>query len=227
MKLRFLRITPKAAEWAWHVASWIAIGTAICLILEGFVHASAKIVALTGIFSVLAMCITYIAGNVRERVSRTTIDSARFEIERLRNRTERRNLSDGQRAALVAAAKAEGAQNIWVPHVASDHEASEYAKQLRDAFAEAGWSTGYAAFQVGTPIYGLMVGMGPPFSIAPARSEIDRVRRVLANAGIASTETAAFPPQSPAFGWSPRPHPGPNAAVLLVASKASEPDQLS
>ncbi|MGU3779196.1 hypothetical protein [Burkholderia metallica] len=227
MKLRSLRITPKAAERAWHVASWMAIGTAIFLIAEGFVHASAKIVALTGLLSVLATCITYFAGNVRERASRADLESARLEIERLHDRTERRNLTDDQRAALVAAAKAEGVQNIWVPHVASDHEASEYAKQLRDAFTEAGWSTGYAAFQVGTPIYGLVVGMSPPFSGAPAPSEIDRVRRVLANAGLASTEREAFPPQSPAFGWSPRPHPGPNAAVLLVASKASEPEQLS
>ena len=219
MKLCFPHITLKAAERAWHIASWISIGTTICLVVEGFVHASAKIVALTGLFSVLAMSITYFAGNVRERASRASLENAGLEIEQLRDRTERRTLTDDQRAALVAAAKAEGPQNIWVPHVASDHEASEYAKQLRDAFAEAGWSTGYAAFQVGAPIYGLVVGMGPPFSDAPNPDEIDRARRVLASAGIASTATDAFPPQSPAFGWSPRPHPGPKAAVLLVASK--------
>jgi hypothetical protein len=84
-------------------------------------------------------------------------------------------------------------------HVASDHEASEYAKQLRDAFTEAGWNTGYAALQVGTPIYGLVVGMSPPFSSSPEPSEIERLRRVLATAGLTSTVTETFAPQSPAL----------------------------
>jgi len=224
MKLRFSGMAPEAAERSWHVASWLAIATAIGLIVEGLVHASAKIVGLTGLFSVLAMCINYVAGNVRERASQADVESARLEIERLRGRTAPRNLTDDQRTALITAAKAEGPQTVWVPHVASDQEASEYAKQLREAFTEAGWNTGYAALQVGTPIYGLVVGMSPPFSSPSEPREIVRVRRIFATAGIATTVTETFPPNSPAFGWSQ--HPGPNAAVLLVASKPSEPNPL-
>lgn len=226
MKLRFSGIAPAIVEWAWRVANWLAIAAALGSCVAAFLQASAKVVGLVGLFSFLAMCITYVAGIVRERASRAELKSARFEIERLRGRTARRNLTDDQRAALVAAAKAEGSQNVWVPHVASDHEASEYAKQLRDAFTEAGWNAGYAALQVGTPIYGLVVGMSPPFSGPAGPNEIERVRRVLATAGITSTVTETLPPQSPAFGWSPHPHPGPNAAVLLVASKSSELDPL-
>ncbi|SIT47126.1 exported hypothetical protein [Paraburkholderia ribeironis] len=225
MKLRFSGIAPGTVEWAWRVANWLAIAAALGSCVAAFQQASAKVVGLVGLFSFLAMCITYVAGIVRERASRAELESARFEIERLRGRTARRNLTDDQRTALIMAAKVEGPQNVWVPHVASDHEASEYAKQLRDAFAEAGWNIGYAALQLGTPIYGLVVGMSPPFCSSPVPSEIERVRRVLATAGITSTVTETFPPQSPAFGWSPRPHPGPNAAVLLVASKSSELDR--
>lgn len=223
MKLRFSGIAPAIVKWAWRIANWLAIAAALGSCVAAFQQASATVVGLFGLFSFLAMCITYGVGVVRERASRAELDGARFEIERLRGRTARRNLNDDQRAALITAAEVEGRQNVWVPHVASDHEASEYAKQLRDAFAAAGWNTGYAALQVGTPIYGLVVGMSPPFSSAPEPIEIERVRRVLATAGIESTVTETFPPQSPAFGWSP--HPGPNAAVLLVASKPSEPDQ--
>ncbi|WP_157379805.1 hypothetical protein [Burkholderia ubonensis] len=222
MKLRFFDTAPATAERAWRVANWLAIAAALGSCVAGFQQASAKIVGSAGLFSVLAMCITYVTGNVREQASRADLESARLEIERLRERTARRNLTDEQRVALVTAASVEGPQNVWVPHVAGDHEASEYAKQLRDAFTEAGWNTGYAALQVGTPVYGLVVGMNPPFSSSFEPSEIDRVRRVLATAGITSTLTETFPQQSPAFGWSPRPHPGPNAAVLLVASKPSE-----
>lgn len=225
VNLSFLGMAPATANLAWRVANLLAIAAAIGSCVEGFAQAPAKVVVgLTGLFSALAMCITYIAGSVRERASRAELESARLETERLRERIARRNLTDGQRAALIKAAKGEGPLNIWVPHVASDHEASEYAKQLRNAFAEAGWNTGYAALQVGTPMYGLVVGMSPPFTAPPEPSAIERVRRVLATAGITSTVTETFPPNSPAFGWSA--HPGPDAAVLLVASKPSKPDPL-
>lgn len=219
MKVHFSGMAPATAERAWRVANWLAIAAAIGSCAGGFAQASAKLIGLTGLISVLAMGTTYVAGNVRERASRAELDRARLEIERLHERTAGRNLTDSQRAELITAARVEGPRNIWVPHVASDHEAAEYATQLRDAFIEAGWNTGYAALQVGTPIYGLVVGMGPPFTGSPEPSEIERVRRVLATAGIASTLTETFPAKSPAFGWSP--HPGPNAAVLLVAPKPS------
>ncbi|SAL48348.1 hypothetical protein AWB69_04863 [Caballeronia udeis] len=66
--------------------------------------------------------------------------------------------------------------------------------------------------------------MSLPFSSPSEPREIDRVRRILATVGIASTVTETFPPNSPTFGWSQ--HPGPNAAVLLVASKRSESNPL-
>lgn len=227
MNLRLSDLAPATVGRAWRAANSLAIAIALGSCVAAFLQASAKVVGLFGLFSALAMYITYVISNVRERGSRVELEDARLEIERLRERTARRNLNDGQRAALIAAARVEGPQNVWVPYVASDHEASEYAKQLRDAFTEAGWNTGYAALNVGTPIYGLVVGMSPPFSSSAEPSEIERVRRVLATAGITSTVTETFPPQSPAFGWSPRPHPGPNAAVLLVASKPSESAILS
>lgn len=222
MKLRFSGMAQMTVEWAWRVANWLAIAAALGSCVAAFRQASANVIGLAGLLSFLAICITYVAGNVRERTSRAKLERARLEIERLRERTARRNLTDDQRAELITAARVERPQNVWVPHVASDHEASEYAKQLRDAFTEAGLNTGYAALQVGTPIYGLVVGMSPPFSSSPEPSEIERLRRVLATAGLTSTVTETFAPQSPAFGWGPRPHPGPNAAVLLVASKPSE-----
>ncbi|SAL48337.1 hypothetical protein AWB69_04862 [Caballeronia udeis] len=46
MKLGLSGMAPKAAERSWHVASWLAIAAATGLIVEGLVHASAKIVGL-------------------------------------------------------------------------------------------------------------------------------------------------------------------------------------
>ncbi|WP_175759546.1 hypothetical protein [Burkholderia ambifaria] len=212
-------IRPAVTEWIWRVANGMSIAAAFCTCIATFAQASVMVAGLLSLVTALSMCVTFAVGRIRERASQAELASARRETAQLRERTAPRNLTDDQRAALIKAAKVEGPQKIWVPHVASDNEASEYAKQLRDAFAEAGWHTGYASFHVGTPMYGLVVGMGPPFSDPPEPSEIERVRRVLATAGITLTVTEAFPPQSPAFGWSPRPHPGPNAAVLLAASK--------
>ena len=208
-------MAPKTVEWTWRVANWLAIAATLGSCVAGFRQASANVVGLAGLFSVLAMCITYVAGNVRERASRV-------EVEQLRERTARRHLTDEQRAALITAAGVEGPRNIWVPHVSGDQESAEYATQLRSALIEAGWNTGYAVLQVGMPIYGLVVGMGPPFTGAPEPGEIERTCRVLATAGITATLTETFPRQSPAFGWSP--HPGPNAAVLLVGSKPAKPN---
>lgn len=212
-------IRPTVTEWIWRVANGIAIAAAFCTCVATFTQANAMVAGLLSLITALAMCATFAIGRIRERASQTELESARHETARLRERVAPRTLTADQRAALIRAAKAEGPQKIWVPHVGSDNEASEYAKQFRDAFAEAGWHTGSASFHVGTPIYGLVVGMGPPFNDSSQPSEIERVRRVLAAAGIALTVTDAFPPQSPAFGWSPRPHPGPNAAVLLAAAK--------
>ncbi|UXU86794.1 hypothetical protein [Burkholderia sp. S-53] len=212
-------IRPAVTEWIWRVANGIAITAAFCTCIATFAQASAMVAGLLSLVTALAMCVTFAVGRIRERASQAELESARHETAQLRERTAPRNLTDDQRAALIMAAKVEGPQKIWVPHVASDNEASEYAKQLRDAFTEAGWHTGYASFHVGTPMHGLVVGMGPPFTDSPESSEIERVRRVLATAGIKLTVTETFPPQSPAFGWSPHPHPGPNAAVLLAGSK--------
>ena len=222
MKPPFSDIAGATVEWGWRIANPLAIATAFGSSIAAFQHASSTVVGFFGLLSAFAMCITYIASNVRERWSRADLHHARVEIERLRRRTARRALTDIQHAELVAAAKSEGPQKVWIPCVAGDHEASEYAKQLRDAFDEAGWLTGYAALQVGDPIYGLVVGMSPPFGISPTPSEIERVQSVLETAGISSTVTDRFPSQSPAFGWSRPPHPGPNAAVLLVGSMSSE-----
>jgi hypothetical protein len=100
MKLRFSGIAPATVEWAWRVANWLAIAAALGSCVAAFQQASAKVVGLVGLFSFLAMCITYVAGIVRERASRAELESARFEIERLHGRTARRNLTDDQRAAL-------------------------------------------------------------------------------------------------------------------------------
>ncbi|WP_321864683.1 hypothetical protein [Burkholderia cenocepacia] len=212
-------IRPAVTERVWRVANGIAIAAAFCTCIATFAQASAKVAGLLSLVTALAMSTTFVIGRIRERASQAELESARRETTKLHERAAPRNLTADQRAALVRAAKVEGAQKIWVPHVANDNEASEYAKQLRDAFTEAGWETGYASFHVATPMYGLVVGMGPPFTNSPEPREIERVRRVLETAGIALTVTEEFPPTSPAFGWSPHPHPGPNAAVLVAASK--------
>lgn len=147
------------------------------------------------------MYIAYVAGNVRER-------------------STRRHLTPEQRSLLVAAAKSEGPGNIWIPSIGSDQEASAYAQQLRSAFDEGGWKTGYATLQVGTPIYGLVVSMSPPFTSPSEPREVDRVRRILAAVDMPSTVMETLPAKSPMFGWGE--HPGPHAAVLLVASKPSK-----
>lgn len=212
---------PAATDWMWRVVNGTAIAAAFCTCVATFAQASAMVAGLLSLVTALAMCATFAIGRIRERASQAELESARRETAKLRERAAPRNLTADQRVALVRAAKVEGAQKIWVPHVANDNEASEYAKQLRDAFTEAGWETGYASFHVATPMYGLVVGMGPPFTNSPEPREIERVRRVLETAGIALTVTEEFPPMSPAFGWSPHPHPGPNAAVLVAASKPS------
>lgn len=192
---------PATAEWLWRYANLLAIAATIWSGIAAFANAQPILVGLPSLAAAFAMYVAYVASGVRER-------------------SARRHLTPKQRALLVAAAKSEGPGSIWIPSIGSDQEASEYAQQLRSAFDEAGWKTGYATLQVGAPIYGLVVTMSPPFTSPSKPHEIDRVRRILTAVGMPSTLMETLPPKSPMFGWSD--HPGPDAAVLLVASKPSK-----
>jgi hypothetical protein len=74
------------------------------------------------------MCITYVAGDVRER--HVLNWKVRLEIERQGETTAGRQLTGDQRAALITAAKVEGPRNIWRPNVGDDYEASKYANSI-------------------------------------------------------------------------------------------------
>lgn len=201
VKLPLSGIRPATADWLWRYANLLAIAATTWSGIAAFANAQPVFIGLPSLAAAFAMYIAYVAGSVRER-------------------STRRHLTAEQRALLVAIARNEGPGNIWIPSVGNDQEASEYAQELRGAFDEAGWKTGYATLQtlqVGTPIYGHLVNMSPPFTSHSEPCEIDRVRRILAAVGMPSTLLEKLPPKSPMFGWSD--HPGPHAAVLLVASK--------
>ncbi|MDR8049514.1 hypothetical protein [Burkholderia cenocepacia] len=198
MKLPLSGMRSATAEWLWPYANLFAIAATIWSGIAAFANAQPLFVGLPSIAAAFAMYGAYIAGSVRER-------------------SVRRHLTAEQRRLLVATARNEGPGSIWIPSVGNDQEAAEYAKELRTAFDEAGWKTGYATLQIGTPIYGLVVSMGPPFTSANEARKVERIRRILSAAGMPSTSMESLPPKSPMLGWSD--HPGPSSPVLLVASK--------
>lgn len=201
VKLPLSGMPPATAEWLWRHANLLAIAATIWSGIASFANARPVFVGLPSLAAAFAMYVAYVAGSVRERKAR-------------------RHLTPRQRTLLVASARSEGPGNIWIPSVGNDQEASEFARELRGAFDEAGWSTAYATLQIGAPMYGLVISMSPPFTSPSEPQEIERVRRILTAASMPSTLMETLPSRSPMFGYSN--HPGPRAAVLLVASKPSD-----